>query len=75
MINNHYSTDIQLFKNALNLLGTSQEITVNNNKTPISKYRISLSKYGICVSEYKSPVSKYKINVSEYKTPVELNLR
>ncbi len=25
MINNHYSTDIQLFKNALNLLGTSQE--------------------------------------------------
>ena len=25
MIKNHYSTDIQSFKNALNLLGTSQE--------------------------------------------------
>ena len=26
MIKNHYSTDIQSFKNALNLQGTSQEI-------------------------------------------------
>ncbi len=32
MINNHYSTDIQLFKNALNLQGTSQEKTLIVNE-------------------------------------------
>ena len=40
MIKNHYSTDIQSFKNALNLQGTRQEIysilTVDNNYQPIT---------------------------------------
>ena len=35
MINNHYSTDIQLFKNALNLLGTSQEKNTQLARTHI----------------------------------------
>lgn len=51
MIKNHYSTDIQSFKNALNLQGTSQEkeamLYFNDKTVSFSAVREFLDRYRV----------------------------